>query len=524
MNEIKFFFKFINKTLFLALTFSFLSALSSILLFSVSAYLITSAAFSPPLYTLGAAITLVRAAGLFRAVFKYLERIITHSAAFKIEENLRLNYYEKAIRVLPAKEGELFEKNFLNGVIKGAQILRDFFIRALNPIILTFILALTTFVVIFHIIGYTAIVIIFVWIIHLSLPFVIKNNETEKNLSVEYRSILSDRILGKILIYFAGSAKNILPALNGKSDALSNIKSFQKIQNLRADFILECVRNLAFVFIFAALVNVYQKEVVNIVWLSVYTFLILTILEEFSQISISVRQGKESVVYAKDLEMKVSRKIPSKNILKENPPLLEVKNLSFGYNKNENILQNISFTVNSGEKIAIIGESGAGKTTLANVLLNLYEKTSGDIYINGENYDNLTSENIRKNFSALLQNTHIFNGTVRDNFKFLYGDISDKEIISALKLCNLNFDLNLKIGTDGNNLSGGERTRLLTALALIRPAPILILDEPTLGLDAKNAEDIVKNILIISDKAIILITHNKNLLKYVDRVISLTLH
>lgn len=521
MNEIKFFSKFINKKLFLALVFSFFSALSSILLFSVSAYLITSAAFSPPLYTLSAAITLVRAAGLFRAVFKYLERIITHSAAFKIEEKLRLDYYEKAIKVLPMKEGEIFEKNFLNGVIKGAQILRDFYIRTVNPIILAFILAFTAFAVFFNIIGYAALVIIFVWIIHLILPFVIQNNEREKILSAEYRSALSDKILGKILIYFADSAKNILPALNEKSNALSNIKSSQKTRDVRADFILECVKNIAFVFIFFSLIMVYQKDIINIIWLTVYTLLILTILEEFSQISPSVRQGKESVVYAKDLEIKISYKKIAKNILKENPPLLKVNNLSFSYNKSENILKNISFTVKKSEKIAIIGESGAGKTTLANVLLNLYERTSGDIYINGDNYDNLTSEDIRKNFSALLQNTHIFNGTIKENFDFLYGDTEKEKIISSLKLCNLNFDLNAKIGTDGDNLSGGERTRLLTAIALISPAPILLLDEPTLGLDAKNAENIMKNILANSDKAIIFITHNKNLLKYADKIVEL---
>lgn len=521
MSEIKFLMEFMNKKLFLALFFSLLSAFSSILLFSTSAYLITSAAFAPPLYTLSAAITLVRAAGLFRAVFKYLERITTHGAAFKIEEKLRLNYYEKAIKVLPIKEGENFEKHFLNGVIKGAENLRDFYIRSVNPIIITLIFTIITFIVFFQIITYPAFIIICVWIIHIILPVVLKEKEAEKSLSAEYRNLLIDRISGKILLYFANSAKKFLPRLNEKSDAISKIIGLKKIRNLRLDFILQTLKDVSFIIIFTALILAYQNNIITIVWLSVYTLLLLTVFEELSQISPAIYKGKESIIYANDLQTDDEKKIILKNNAKKNAPLLEVKNISFSYNKNENILQDISFTLNKNEKIAIVGESGAGKTTLSYVLLNLYEKTFGDIYINGENYDNLTGENIRKNFSALLQNTHIFNGTVKENFEFLYGEISDEKIAYALKLCNLNFDLNTQIGTDGISLSGGERTRLLTALSLVSPAPILILDEPTLGLDAKNAEDIVKNILRASDKAVILITHNKNLLKYADKTVEL---
>lgn len=522
MNEIKFLMGFINKRLLLALCFSFFGSLSSILLLGVSAYLITSAALHPPLYTLSLAVTLVRAAGLLRAVFRYLERLISHSAVFEIEKHIKLKYYEKAFKTLPMKEGKNSESVFLNGILKGAENLRDFYIRSLLPITLTFVIAVLTTFILFSVIKYMSLIIILTWMLHILLSKFFMKNTNEKNFSEDYKNILTDISLGKNFLVLPSGIKNIISLLNKKSNVFSKTTNKIKIANLKTNYILQLIRDLCFFIIFIFLIVECQNNNINIVWLSVYALSTLSILDEFRVMPTAVLWGKKGLIYSKDLiSLKNEDVCDNKTITKETAPILDVKNLCFGYNENDKIIKNITFTLNNCETIAILGESGAGKTTLASVLLNLYKKTSGNIYINGKSYDNLSDNEIRKNFSALLQNTHIFNDTIENNFKFVYDDITEEKIRNALKICGLNLDLNIKIGFDGNNLSGGERTRLLTAIAILSNAPILILDEPTLGLDKKTSEDIIKNIFGSLKKSIILITHDKNLIKYADKVIVL---
>ena len=202
----------------------------------------------------------------------------------------------------------------------------------------------------------------------------------------------------------------------------------------------------------------------------------------------------------KDLRIENFLKSTQKYLTPSDPNIaIEIKNLNFGYKTAQNIIKNFNLKIKRGEKIAVMGESGSGKTTLLYLLLNLWQPDDGKIFIDGR-------------ISAATTNNYIFSKSVRENFLIYCPNISEEKILEILKICQLeNIDINREIGENGNKISGGERCRLQTALAIAADSEILILDEPTAGLDKDISENLMKEILNDSNKknrTLIIITHD----------------
>ncbi len=167
--------------------------------------------------------------------------------------------------------------------------------------------------------------------------------------------------------------------------------------------------------------------------------------------------------------------------------------VSFAYEPGYPILQNLNFTVTAGQQIALVGASGSGKSTLINLLMRLYDPQEGRVLIDDHDIRDFTIHSLRNQISVALQDPYIFATTVRDNIAYGFTEATDAEIESAAKLANahdfiiaLPQGYNTRISERGATLSNGQRQRLALARMAIRPSPILILDEPTTGLDREN--------------------------------------
>ena len=201
--------------------------------------------------------------------------------------------------------------------------------------------------------------------------------------------------------------------------------------------------------------------------------------------------------------------------------------VSFAYQQSEGMtLDNISFEVNAGEHIALVGPSGSGKSTLVSLLLRLYDPLSGQISIDGVDIQHYQIESLRQQISIVLQDSVLFGATIRENIAYGTVGASDHDIIWAAKLANAHdFIMRLPQGYDtpmserGATLSGGQRQRIAIARAAIRQACIVILDEPTVGLDNKS-EKIVNAALsrLIVGKTTFLITHDLKAAETFDRI------
>lgn len=219
--------------------------------------------------------------------------------------------------------------------------------------------------------------------------------------------------------------------------------------------------------------------------------------------------------------------ISDKNAINFELPSLEFKNIVFGYNEEEIVLNSINLDFKSGNKTAIVGHSGAGKSTIINLILGFYKPSSGSILINGVNYDDYTVKDIRNNIALVLQDNELFSSTIRENITYGNPNASEEEIIDALKKSNaydfvmkLEKKLDTEIGERGLKLSGGQKQRIQIARAILKDAPILILDEATSNLDSQS-EILVHEALenLMKNKLVIIIAHRFSTIQNVDKIV-----
>lgn len=207
---------------------------------------------------------------------------------------------------------------------------------------------------------------------------------------------------------------------------------------------------------------------------------------------------------------------------------LSFEQVSFGYNDQTQVLKNISFTIKAGESLGIVGESGAGKSSIITLLLKQYEPTQGVIWVNQHRLKDLDEANWLSHLGIVFQDSLLFNTTIRDNIRMGKLDASDDEIILAAKkahihdfIMTLPHQYHTKIGRhESNDLSGGQRQRIAIARALIRKPAVLILDEVTSALDA-NSQAVIYQVIeeVKKECMVIIVAHHFKGLKSVDKIL-----
>ena len=212
------------------------------------------------------------------------------------------------------------------------------------------------------------------------------------------------------------------------------------------------------------------------------------------------------------------------------PPLrgeVEFRDITFAYPEGRTVLTDASFRIEAGELVAIVGASGAGKSTLANLLLRLYEPSAGSVLVDGIDVRDVTVQSLRAQIGIVLQDTVLFAGTVRDNLTLGATNVDDAMLDMALRVASADAfvrampeGLDSKVGERGVTLSNGQRQRLAIARAVLRATPMLVLDEPTVGLDDENERLVSEAILrLTKGRTTLLITHALHLAARADRVL-----
>ncbi|MEM7300782.1 MAG: ABC transporter ATP-binding protein [Pseudomonadota bacterium] len=208
--------------------------------------------------------------------------------------------------------------------------------------------------------------------------------------------------------------------------------------------------------------------------------------------------------------------------------------VTFTYDKHGSVINNMTLDVAPGEKIGLVGRSGAGKTTLMNVLLRLYDIDSGQMLIDGQNVASVTQDSLRSNIAVVTQDTSLLHRSVRDNIAYGRANATDEEVVAAARRANAHdFILDLEdaegrkgydahVGERGVKLSGGQRQRIAIARVFLKDAPILVLDEATSALDSEVEAAIQENLLALMEgKTVIAIAHRLSTIAALDRLIVL---
>ena len=205
---------------------------------------------------------------------------------------------------------------------------------------------------------------------------------------------------------------------------------------------------------------------------------------------------------------------------------IELKNVSFKY-ENEYVLKDFSMTVKKGQSVALVGQSGSGKSTIANLLTRFYDVNKGTISIDGNDIKNITKTSLRSQIGLVTQDSILFNNSIKNNLKIGKDSATDEEIIEALKVANawefvkeLPEGIKTNIGDAGNSLSGGQKQRLSIARAVLKNAPVMILDEATSALDTESerlVQDALENMM--KNRTSVVIAHRLSTIQNADHII-----
>lgn len=531
---------------------SLMALFTGLALLGASAWLVASAALMPPLYTLALGITTVRACGIGRAVFRYGERYLSHRMAFRILTEIRTSFYDRAAKVLPLRSGPARQGEFLHDLLTGADELRDFYVRALLPIAaIGTITALTTWLLT-GVIGPWALALPALYLARLVLSCASRKTgeEMQRTRDAAYRSALLDAAGGADELICAGCAP-ALKRLAGPSNSLLQ----GSLQLARSDARRDAAENLLDTTVLMALLALLILRVtdgaLSGIDLCVYFLLLQTLLVEFRTLPEAVRQGRRSLLAARFLpEQQIGEtaatdepagepeRIPapaqaaSRDADAANQtPLLEAQDLSFSYRQGQGVLQGLSFRIARGQHTTIVGASGAGKTTLAELLLGVWPPDSGTLRLCGTPYHELPQGAIQQAIAALPQGSVLFAGSIRENFARYRPGCNEEDIRAALRDAQLSEvvaalpqGIDTPLGEDACFLSGGQRGRLLTAIAIAGKEPVILLDEPTCGLDQKTAAALMAALFARvqeTGQTLLTITHERTLVTKFQQTIEL---
>ena len=521
----------------LAVCLSIFTVASNVGLLAVSAHLIGSAALHPPLAALAVAITGVRFFGISRAVCRYGERYVSHKATFQILYALRVWFYSRLEPLAPGALSRYRSGDLLARIVTDVDTLQFFYLRVIAPPVVALV---TLGLMWLWLGGYSAAL---GWLLTLSFvvgglfaPYVVRrmgsaNSDELLRTRAELKAALVDTIHGMAELSAAHQGQcqaNKLAVIAGK---LSRTQG--KAANLAA--VSEAVSSLVMnASVWGALIIAIPLAAAGTmekVYLGVLVLAVQACFEALQPLPLAAYMLAESLAAARRLfaiadTPQTVTDTGDQSLVPAQWDLV-FDNVSFAYEPGEKlVLQDISFSISAGRQVAIVGASGAGKTTLASLLLRFGEYTGGSISLGGYDLRSYNPEQLRRLLAVVSQDTHIFNASIGDNIRLARPDAADGELTAAAShamladwIGSLPDGYDTQAGLNGKALSGGQRQRLAIARALLKDAPLLILDEPTASLDAITEQEIMTSIKqLMAGRTTLLITHRLTGLEDMDTI------
>ncbi|MEU3445793.1 thiol reductant ABC exporter subunit CydD [Streptomyces thermolilacinus] len=525
----------------LALLLGSLALASAVGLMAVSGWLISRASEQPPILHLMVAVTATRAFGTGRAVFRYAERLVSHDAVLRMLADLRVAVYRRLERIAPAGLRRTRHGDLLSRLVSDVDALQDYWLRWLLP-------AGTALLVGAGAAGFTAwllpeagaVLAAGLLVAGIAVPVLggAVSRRAEQRLAPA-RGALAARVVdllrGCAELTVAGALRSRIAQAKEADKTLTRIAARQSAATALGGGLIALVTGLTVAA--AALVGAQAVRDGRLdgVALAVVVLTPLAAFEAVAGMPLAVqyrqrvRRSAERVFEVLDAPAPVSE--PERPAATpESPFPLELRGLTARHpEQDRDALVSFDLRLDRGRRVAVVGASGAGKTTLAQVLLRFVEVGSGAYRIGGVDATALDGDDVRRFVGLCAQDAHLFDSTIRENLRLARTGADDDELRAALAEARLlewvealPDGLDTLVGEHGARLSGGQRQRLALARALLADFPVLVLDEPAEHLDLATADALTEDLLRATrGRTTLLITHRLRGLDAVDEVVVL---
>ena len=534
-------FKFAKLPLFLGLVLMITGLASSIGLLTTSGWFLAATAIAGlgTLFNFFYPSASVRGLAIGRTLFRYFEKLVTHDATFRILAKLRVQVFEKIIPLSPAVLNRYRNSDLLNRLVSDVDTLDSLYLRLIAPFITAIFVILAMCIGLSFVNAPLALGLgVSLLLLVLVIPTVFyqlgkKFGDKLVHSRALYRTQFLEFIQAQAeLLLF--NAEDKLKDNMAKTEA--NWQADQQKEANLSGFSTALSLFLNGLIIAAMLWFSSQAEFGNdeyrMAFIALFTFAALAsfeILMPLGSAFLHIGQVIASAERVTDIiEQQPLVTFNCKAEFDQNATtLIEAKDLSFTYPERQNrALENLNLTIQKGKKVAILGKTGSGKSTLLQLLVRNYDANQGQLFLAGKPIADYAEDTLRSQFCFLTQRVHVFSDTLRQNLQFASAvNISDEKMIEVLnqvglgKLLEKEQGLDIWLGDGGRPLSGGEQRRLGLARILLNDAPILLIDEPTEGLDRETERQILRLILAHAEnKTLIMVTHRLTAIEQFDEL------
>ena len=533
-------FKFAKFPLILGLVLMVLGLGSSMGLLTVSGWFLAATAIAGlgTLFNFFYPSASVRGLAIGRTVMRYFEKIVTHDATFRILSKLRVQVFEKIIPLSPAVLNRYRNSDLLNRLVSDVDTLDSLYLRLLAPFFTA------AFVIIAMTIGLSFVNIplalglgLFLLILLIIIPTVFYRlgqefGERLIQARATYRTQFLEFIQAQAELLLFNAEDKLKEKMSATEKTWQEDQAKEaKLSGFSTALVLFLNGLLISGMLWFASNADFGTDEYRTAYIALFTFAALAAFEIIMPLGAAFLHIGQVIAAAE----RVTEIIEQKPLVEFNDNekfetkvrLISAKDLSFSYPGQETlVLKNLTLDLEQGKKIAILGKTGSGKSSLLQLLVRNYDANQGQLLLAEKPISTYSEETLRQQICFLTQRVHVFSDTLRQNLQFASADeIPDEKMIEVLhqvglsKLLEQEDSLNLWLGDGGRPLSGGEQRRLGLARILLNNAPILLLDEPTEGLDRETERQILRLILQHAEnKTLIMVTHRLSSIEQFDKI------
>ena len=534
-------FKFAKFPLILGLVLMILGLGSSMGLLTVSGWFLAATAIAGlgTLFNFFYPSASVRGLAIGRTVMRYFEKIVTHDATFRILSKLRVQVFEKIIPLSPAVLNRYRNSDLLNRLVSDVDTLDSLYLRLLAPFFTA------AFVIIAMTIGLSFVNIplalglgLFLLILLMIIPTVFYRlgqefGERLIQARATYRTQFLEFIQAQAELLLFNAEDKLKEKMSATEKTWQEDQAKEaKLSGFSTALVLFLNGLLISGMLWFASNADFGTDEYRTAYIALFTFAALAAFEIIMPLGAAFLHIGQVIAAAERvteiIEQKPLVKFNGNEEFETKVRLISAKDLSFSYPGQETlVLKNLTLDLEQGQKIAILGKTGSGKSSLLQLLVRNYDANQGELLLAEKPISAYSEETLRRQICFLTQRVHVFSDTLRQNLQFASADkISDEKMIEVLHQVGLSKlleqegkGLKLWLGDGGRPLSGGEQRRLGLARILLNNAPILLLDEPTEGLDRETERHILRLILQHAEnKTLIMVTHRLSSIEQFDKI------